>query len=197
LKNLDSLFNKTQNRPSLFIPAALASCCLLAFAACKTATVTAPVAPPTVQTASGPTDEPTKALPPDLYKAMPIYPGAVVDHVRKPKGAMREIVFSSDGQMPQMVAYYKEQLKQGDFHVTSQLIMPARKTWSCDFNYQGRPGSIMLYPSDQDKSKMTIDVIYELPAHIDESMIEPTEDFDVVGPGQIAQQAPNSTPNGK
>jgi hypothetical protein len=55
----------------------------------------------------------------------------------------------------------------------------------------------MLYPSDQDKSKMTIDVIYELPAHIDESMIEPTEDFDVEGPGPIAQQAPNSTPNGK
>jgi len=197
LRNLDSLFNKTQKRPSLFKLTALAASCLLAFAACKTATVAAPVAPPPVQTATGPTDEPTKALPPDLYKAMPIYPGAVVDHVRKPKGAMREIMFISDAQMPEMVAYYKEQLKKGDFRVTSQLIMPARKTWSCDFNYQGRPGSIMLYPSDQDKSKMTIDVIYELPAHIDESMIEPTEDFDVEGPGQIAQQAPNSTPNGK
>jgi len=150
-----------------------------------------------VQTATGPTDEPSKALPADLYKEMPIYPGAVVDHVRKPKGAMREIMFSSDAQMQQMVAYYKEQLKKGDFHVTSQLIMPARKTWSCDFNYAGRPGSIMLYPSDQDKSKMTIDVIYELPAHVDESMIEPTEDFDVEGPGEIAQKAPNSTPNGK
>src|SRR5208337_4130133 len=124
------------------------------FAACKPATVAAPIAPPPVQTATGPTDEPTKALPPDLYKEMPIYPGAVVDHVRKPKGAMREIMFLSDAQMPQMVAYY-----------------------------QGRPGSIMLYPSDQDKSKMTIDVIYELPAHVDESMIEPTEDFDVEGPG--------------
>ncbi len=197
LRNLDSLINKTQEPPSLFKLAALASCCMLAFAACKTATVAAPVAPPPVQTATGPTDEPTKALPPDLYKEMPIYPGAVVDHVRKPKGAMREIMFISDAQMPQMVAYYKEQLKKGDFRVTSQLIMPARKTWSCDFNYQGRPGSIMLYPSDQDKSKMTIDVIYELPAHVDESMIEPTEDFDVEGPGQIAQQAPNPTPNGK
>ena len=197
MRNLDSLFNKTQNQPSLFKLAALASCCLLAFAACKTTPVAAPVAPPPVQTATGPTDEPTKALPPDLYKEMPIYPGAVVDHVRKPKGAMREIMFISDAQMPQMVAYYKEQLQKGDFRVTSQLIMPARKTWSCDFNYQGRPGSIMLYPSDQDKTKMTIDVIYELPAHLDESMIEPTEDFDVQGPGEIAQQAPNSTPNGK
>jgi hypothetical protein len=197
LRNLDSLFNKTQEQLSLFKLAALAASCLLAFAACKPATVAAPLAPPPVQTATGPTDEPSKALPADLYKEMPIYPGAVVDHVRKPKGAMREIMFSSDAQMQQMVAYYKEQLKKGDFHVTSQLIMPARKTWSCDFNYAGRPGSIMLYPSDQDKSKMTIDVIYELPAHVDESMIEPTEDFDVEGPGEIAQKAPNSTPNGK
>ncbi len=138
-------------------------------------------------------DEPTNALPPDLYKAMPIYPGAAIDHVRKPKGAMREILFISNASMPQMVAYYKDALKKGDFHITSSLIMPARRTWSCDFNYDGRPGSLMLYPSDQDKSKMTIDLIYELPAHMDESMMEPQEKFDIEGPGEMAQQAPNPT----
>ncbi len=34
---------------------------------------------------------------------------------------------------------------------------------------------------------MTIDLIYELPAHIDESLMEPKEDFDIEGPGEIAQ----------
>ncbi len=177
---------------------ALAAACLLGFAACKSATVATPfVIPPTVKTATGPTDEPSKALPPDLYKAMPIYPGATVEHVRKPKGAMREIMFSSDAQMQQMVAYYKDELKKGDFHITSSLIMPARRTWSCDFNFNGQPGSIMLYPSDQDKAKMTIDLIYEMPARVDESMMEPKEDFDIEGPGEIAQQAPNPNPSEK
>ena len=184
----------TENRLVLFMRAILAVTCLLAFAACKSAQVAPPVAPP-VQTASGPTDEPSKSLPPDLYKTMPIYPGATVEHVRKPKGAMREIMFSSDAQMQKMVAYYKDALKKGDFHITSSLIMPARKTWSCDFNYSGRPGSIMLYPSDEDKSKMTIDLIYELPAHLDESLIEPKEDFDVEGPGEMAQQSSNTNPS--
>ncbi len=155
------------------------------------------MAPPPVQTSTIAPDESTNALPKDLYPSMPVYPGAKVEHVRKPKGAMREILFSSDGQMPQMVAYYKDELKKNDFHITSSLIMPARKTWSCDFHYNGRPGSIMLYPSDQDKAKMTIDLIYELPAHMDESLMEPREDFDVVGPGEIAQQAPNRNPSEK
>jgi hypothetical protein len=178
--------------------AALAATCLLGFAACKSATVATPfAAPPAVQTATAPTDEPDKSLPSDLYKATPIYPGATVEHVRKPKGAMREILFSSDAQMQQMVTYYKDALKKADFHVTSSLIMPARKTWSCDFNYNGQPGSIMLYPSDQNKAKMTIDLIYEMPAHLDESMMEPKEDFDVEGPGEIAQQAPNPNPSEK
>ena len=136
-------------------------------------------------------DEPSKALPPDLYKSMPIYPGAKIEHVRKPKGAMREICSAPTRRCPRWSAFYKDELKKADFHITSSLIMPARKTWSCDFNYNGRPGSIMLFPSDQDKSKMTIDLIYELPAHLDESMMEPKEDFDVEGPGEIAQQAPN------
>jgi hypothetical protein len=159
--------------------------------------VAPPVAPP-VPVSAGPTDEPGNKLPTDLYPNMPIYPGAKIDHVRKPKGAMREIMFSSDAQMPQMVAYYKDELKKNDFHITSSLIMPARKTWSCDFHYNGRPGSIMLYPSDQDKAKMTIDLIYELPAHMDESLMEPKEDFDIEGPGEMAQQATlNPNPSGK
>jgi hypothetical protein len=41
---------------------------------------------------------------------------------------------------------------------------------------------------------MTIDLIYELPAHLDPSMMEPKEEFDVEGPGEIAQQAPNPNP---
>lgn len=169
--------------------------CLLAIAACKTPP-SAPVAPPEV----GPrkvSDELTKELPPDLYKTMPIYPGARVEHVRRPKGAMREIVFSSDGQLMPMVNFYKAELKKNNFNITSSLIMPARRTWSCDFSIKGNPGSVMLFPSDEDKSRMTIDLIYELPANIDESMLEPKEDFDVIGPGEIVQQAPNPSEKAK
>jgi hypothetical protein len=194
LRNLYPLNIKTMNRRVLFIKIALLAIFLHAVVACKSAPAPASVAP-LVPQMTGPTDEPSKALPPDLYKEMPLYPGAEVEHVRKPKGAMREIMFSSSAQMQQMVAYYKDALKKGDFHITSSLIMPARKTWSCDFNYNGRPGSIMLYPSDQDKSKMTIDLIYELPAHLDESLMEPKEEWDVVGPGEVAQQAPNPNPS--
>jgi hypothetical protein len=200
LRNLYPLRFKTANQPAFFTEIALAAVFLLTFAACKSASVAVPIAPPPAPVSTGPVDEPSKALPPDLYKAMPIYPGAQVDHVRKPKGAMREIMFTSDAQMQQMVAFYKDALKKGDFRITSSLIMPARKTWSCDFNYNGQPGSIMLYPSDQDKSKMTIDLIYELPAHLDESLMEPKEEWDVEGPdapGEVAQQTPNSNPNEK
>ncbi len=157
--------------------------------ACKAQTVTESAAPE-VPAPKKVVDEPTKALPPDLYKNMPQYPDAVVEHVRKPKGAMREILYSSGAQLNQLVPFYKEQLKKRNFHITSSLIMPARKTWSCDFTTNGQPASIMLFPSDQDKSRMTIDLIYEMPAKIDESLLEPKEDFDVVGPGEIAQQAP-------
>jgi hypothetical protein len=187
----------TVNRLVLFKRATLLVACMLVFAACKSVSPSAPAAPPPAPASTTVSDEPSKTLPTDLYPSMPMYPGAKVEHVRKPKGAMREILFSSDATMPQMVAYYKDQLKKNDFHITSSLIMPARKTWSCDFHYNGRPGSIMLYPSDQDKAKMTIDLIYELPAHMDESLMEPKEDFDVEGPGEIAQQAPNPTPSEK
>jgi hypothetical protein len=186
------------NLPDLFISTlargTLVACLMVTLAACKTEPVE-PKAPPVVQSTMRAPDEPSKALPPDLYKTMPMYPGAVVEHVRKPKGAMREILFSAQGDLPTMVAYYKDELKKNDFHITSSLIMPARKTWSCDFHNRGRPGSIMLFPSDTDKTRMTIDLIYELPAHIDESLMEPKEDFDVKGPGEIANQAPNQNPN--
>jgi hypothetical protein len=200
LKNLGLLFNKTVNPPDLFISrfarAALAAGLIALLAACKTRPIQI-AAPPPVQVSMTAPDESSKALPPDLYKTMPMYPGAIVEHVRKPKGAMREILFSAQGQLPQMVGFYKDALKKNDFHITSSLIMPARKTWSCDFHYKGRPGSIMLFPSDEDKSRMTIDLIYELPAHLDESMMEPKEDFDVNGPGEIAQQAPNPSEKDK
>ena len=169
----------------------LAAALIVGLAACQKPppVVTAPP-PESVSTAVP--DEPTKAIPADLYKTMPMYPGAVVEHVRKPKGAMREIFWSAQGQMPQMAGFYKDELKKNDFHITSSLTMAARKTWSCDFHYNGRPGSIMLYPSDEDKSRMTIDLIYELPAKVDESQMEPKEDFDVIGPGEIARQVPQA-----
>ena len=201
LKNLGFPFNKTVNPPDLFIlrlaralfpEALLAAGLIVGLAACKTPPAATAPAPAPVEVSRTAPDEPTKAIPPDLYKNMPMYPDAVVEHVHKPKGAMREIVFSAHGQMPQMVAFYKEEFKKNDFHITSSLTMPARHTWSCDFHYNGRPGSIMLYPSDTDKSLMTIDLIYELPAKIDESLMEPKEDFDVVGPGEIAQKAPQA-----
>lgn len=162
----------------------------------KSAAPQAPVAAATQAVALGP-DEPTRALPPDIYKSMPIYPGSTVDHVRRPKGAMREVVFSADATMPALVAYFKDEFKKNDFYITSSLIMPARRTWSCDFHKEGRPGSIMLYPSDADKSKMTIDLIYEMPTKVDPSLLEPQETFDVEGPGEVAQGTPNPKQNTK
>ena len=70
------------------------------------------------------------------------------------------------------------------------LIMRARKTWSCDFHKDGRPGSVMLYPSDGDKSATTIDLIYEVASNIDPNLLEPKEEFDVIGPGQPGEVAP-------
>jgi hypothetical protein len=130
-------------------------------------------------------DEASKQIPSDLYVGMPIYPGAQVQHVKKPKGAMREIVFELKNSPPlnQMVGFYKDGLKKGDFKITSSLIMPARKTWSCDFHKDGRPGSVMLYPADDDKTSTTIDLIYEIPGNVDQALMEPREEFDVVGPG--------------
>jgi hypothetical protein len=155
----------------------------LALAAChaKPEVVAEPASAPTYRA----TDETSKEIPADLYKGMPIYPGAVVEHVRKPKGAMREVMFELKNSPPlnQMVSFYKDGFKQGDFKITSSLIMPARKTWSCDFHKDGRPGSVMLYPADDNKNNTTIDLIYEMASNIDPSLLEPKEDFDVIGPG--------------
>ncbi len=159
----------------------------LALAGCKSKQAAAPVAP--VSSAPrGPQDEATKTLPNDLPPQLPMYPGIRVEHVRKPRGAMREIIVSTPGELNQLVGFFKDGLKAGGFHITSSLIMPARHTWSCDFQKGGRPGSILLYPSDADKSRMTIDLIYEMPpSKQDEALMEPVENFDVEGPGPVAQ----------
>lgn len=166
-----------------------------ALAGChRPAATEAPVAAPVVAVSR---DEPYKTLPADMFTGMPIFPGSTVDHVRRPKGAMREVVLSVDATMPALVAYFKDGLKKNGFRITSSLIMPARRTWSCDFHKEGRPGSIMLYPSDDDKSKMTIDLIYEMPSKIDPSLLEPQETFDVEGPGDVAQKSSSSNENTK
>ncbi len=56
-------------------------------------------------------DEASNKIPDDLYKDMPIYPGAQVTHVRKPRGAMREILLEVKGSpdFKQMTSFYKEQ----------------------------------------------------------------------------------------
>jgi len=192
-KLMHHLFNRSAAaRPAI---AALAALFVLGAAGCNKSAPKPPAA--SLKTVALGPDEAYKTLPPDMFKGMPVYPGSTIDHVRRPKGAMREVVFSTDAAMPALVAYFKDGLKQGNFHITSSLIMPARRTWSCDFHKEGRPGSIMLYPSDADKSKMTIDLIYEMPSKADEAMLEPQETFDVVGPGEVAQQAPGPKENTK
>ena len=193
--------NKTAPPALLFISrkAAVTTALCVAFliAGCKQKSAPISYEPPAPESPHADKDEPTRELPPDLYKGMPIYPGATVDHVHKPKGAMREILFSSSAQMPEMVAFYKEELKKNDFRITSSLVMPARKTWSCDFTGHKIVGSVMLFPSDQDRSRMTIDLIYEMPSKLaleragmkpaaldaEDVLREPKEDFDVEGPG--------------
>jgi hypothetical protein len=162
-----------------------------ALAACHGGQPTAVAEPAAAPTAKV-QDEATRQIPADLYVNMPIYPGAEVQHVRKPRGAMREIVFELKNSPPlnQMVGFYKDGLKKGDFKITSSLIMPARKTWSCDFHKDGRPGSVMLYPADDDKTSTTIDLIYEVPSNVDQALLEPREDFDIVGPGQPGEVTP-------
>jgi hypothetical protein len=145
----------------------------------------AEVAATAPQAAKNP-DEASQELPSDIYQGMPIYPGAQIVHVRKPKGAMREVIFQIKNSPPlnQMIDYYKDGLKKGDFKITSTLTMAVRKTWSCDFHKEGRPGSVMLYPADNDKSSTTVDLIYEVPSNMDASLLEQKEKFDVIGPGE-------------
>ena len=199
-------YEMTKRAPAMFmrlrealLPFAItlgAALFLVTLSACKSA-------PPQQQAVATPEqndknpDEASKTIPSDLFKDLPIYPGATVEHVHKPKGAMREIVLSTNGQLSQLVDFYREGLKANNFHVTSSLIMPARKTWSCDFHKQGRPATILLYPDEHDKSKMVIDLIYEMPPKNEASMEEAEETFDVNGPGEVAQQAPNTDTKAK
>jgi hypothetical protein len=169
----------------------LALAVMLSLAACHGGSkpaMTESAPPPVAKTQ----DEASKEIPSDLYKSMPIYPGATVQHVRKPKGAMREIVFELKNSPPldEMVNFYKDGLKKGDFRITSMLIMRGRKTWSCDFHKDGRPGSVMLYPADNDKSATTIDLIYEVANNLDPNLLEPKEEFDVIGPGAPGEVTP-------
>jgi len=171
---------------NLFKPVSIAAAALVAIvvvSGCHHKQVASePEAAPT-QAANA--EEASKEIPPDLYKSMPIYPGAVVTHVRKPKGAMREISFEIKNAPPlnQMAAFYKDELKKNDFKITSTLTMAVRKTWSCDFHKDGRPGTLALYPDDNDKSAAVVDLIYEMPAKVDPALQEPKEEFDVIGPG--------------
>lgn len=139
--------------------------------------------------------EPTNALPADLFKLFPAYPGATVIHVFRPKGVMREIWYNGGAkpQFSEMAAFYKDNLPKGGFRVTSPLMLAGRKTFSCQFNKDGRQGSLEIYPSEADKLRLTIDLTYEMPEKVDQAMVEPKEVFDVIGPGPVAQNAPNST----
>jgi hypothetical protein len=188
----------TLTRPAIFngwtrtacLAAAIAAAAALA--SCKMHPESSQASPNAAvkKVALGP-DEPTKAMPPDLFNDMPMFPGIAVMHVRRPKGSMREILFQTDADFDKLVSFYRQQLGDRGYHVTSSLIMRATRRWSCDFNKSGRQGSITLYPSDNDKSKITVDLIYELPSKANEAMLEPVEKFDVEGPGPLAQQAPS------
>jgi hypothetical protein len=131
-------------------------------------------------------DEPSRALPPDFDRNLPVLPGSIVEHVRTPKGAMREILFGSNASVDELIRFYKTGLQSAGYRITSTLKMPARRTWSCDFHKEGQQASIMLFPSENDKSRMTIDLVYEMPAR-DQRPVLPEEKFDIVGPGEIAQ----------
>ena len=164
--------------------------CVLLMAACRTPK---PVSYPSEGAVyPKPIDEPSKNLPPDLFRDMPVFPGAKVEHVRKPTHSMREILFSTDAQLDEVAAYYKEQLKKNNFQITSTLLVRAHHSWSCSFYTDGRPGDIRLYPSEQGKSRLAIALMYVLPDKPNDPYIEPKEVFDAVGPGE-AMQAPSPT----
>jgi hypothetical protein len=132
-------------------------------------------------------DEASTAIPADFDRSMPLFPGAAVQVVRKPKGSMREILMDTDGSVDRVIDFYQSGLEKNGFAITSTLKVAARKTWSCDFHKGDRQASVLLYPSDADKSRTTIDLMYEMPATSNERLSPPDEKFDVVGPGEVAQ----------
>lgn len=103
---------------------------------------------------------------------------------------MREILLSSDTSVDKLIDFYKQGLTRTGYQITSSLKMPARRTWSCDFHRAGQQASILLFPSEEDRSRVTIDLIYEMPSR-NILPTEPEEQFDVVGPGEVAQQTPD------
>jgi hypothetical protein len=137
-------------------------------------------------------DEPSIAMPADFDASLPIFPNATVAHVRRPKGLMREILLDSPAPVDRLIDFYKEALEKNGYEVTSTMKSAARKTWSCDFHKGGEQDSVMLFPSDQDQSHITIDLIYEIPEKGGDQLAMPQEKFDVVGPGEVAQQTPDS-----
>jgi hypothetical protein len=171
--------------PLRFVALALTVCVFVA-SGCESRNAGAVASPPKPAVTSP--DEPTNALPVDFDKDLPIYPGATVEHVRRPKGAMREILFEADGPVEKLINFFRAGLDRHGFDITSMLQMKARRTWSCDFHKHGRQASILLYPNETDPSRITIDLIYEMPSRTTEAFVEPEEKFDVIGPGELARQ---------
>jgi len=181
--------NHTRSLLSRHYIVTLPAVLLFALASCQrheeqTRTPVAETNPP----ASTSPDEASTALPADFDRGMPLFPGATVEVVRKPKGSMREILMATGGSVDRVIDFYRSGLEKNGFAVTSTLKVDARKTWSCDFHKGDRQASVLLYPSDADKSRTTIDLMYEMPASSNERLTPPDEKFDVVGPGEVAQQ---------
>jgi hypothetical protein len=188
---------KTRDSGNFFTSAialAIAFAITIAIPACHHAPPPAPVAQITHEP-STPQREASNEIPRDMYKNMPMYPGAQVLYVNKPRGQMREIMFKVDKPPPleNMIAFYKNGLDNNQFRITSTLTMRVRHTWSCDFQKDGRVGSLALYPDDHDKSAMDVNLIYEIPSTVDPAMLEPVEDFDVIGPGKVADKGSKET----
>jgi hypothetical protein len=181
--------------------------CVLVFAAChkggQSETSPSPSSPGQTaisenqQSSKANQDEPSNALPREYPKTLPVFPGAQIEKVRKPKGSMREILFIAQAPFDQMIAFYKEQLIKNGYDITSALKIAVRKTWSCDFHRGGQQCSVMLFPNDADKSKMTIDLTYQMPSTVAVVPTLPQETFDVVGPGEppLPNQPNNSKTN--
>ncbi len=113
-------------------------------------------------------DEPSNALPREYPKTLPVFPGAQIE------------------------------LTKNGYDVTSALKIAVRKTWSCDFHKGGQQCSVMLFPNDADKSKMTIDLTYQMPSTVAVVPTLPQETFDVVGPGEpTLPNQPKNTVKGK
>ncbi|HUO04271.1 MAG TPA: hypothetical protein VMU16_03640 [Candidatus Binataceae bacterium] len=138
--------------------------------------------------------EATNDLPADLFKPFPTYKDVTVQHVGRPRGVMREIWFISPAGtgFRELASYYQDELAKDGFRLSSPLMLAGRKTFSCQFIKDGRQGSVRIFPADTDKTRMSIDLMYEMPTQVDPRTVEVQEVFDVTGPGEVAQKGPNS-----